>query len=591
MQTWIRPLAVALCWLSPTGAAHATTPLEVEAERLDYADGEWTAEGATVRIDGATLTADRMWIDASGALTAERGTWTGPEAAASFERAELSPDRRHVVLRGAILRPCACDGPEPWGLRAGEIEIVPGAARVRQAHLVVLGTPILPLPRARIPTARRSGLLLPSLQSGQDGLVVAQPVYLTAGRSADLTLTPELRTQRGGRLIGEARYAGRSTEGQAVAHAAYEPATSRPRGAVRWQHAHARGSQRAVAELAAVSDPTFWSDYQPDRLDRLLPFTTSRALLGGRNLEVSALGAARSSREALGIAQIGAMKPWTPLPGGLLARAAVTATGMARIEGGEVALNGLGTAELDLERPTWLGPFRVTPGARLGLLAEPGEHIQLRPEASPHIDLTLPLWRSDDRGLTRLEPHLSARAQLGRPGIRYATHSPTPAGLAAGLRARRTLAGGGLIEAVVQGAWDGERPTPHAELRIDRGVTALQAAWRPGGNDPLTWLRGAIDPGPVAVRARLVHRTATLGDLTLAGGSLIARPGPFELGAGVDTDLEARAWLSRHAWLSWTHRSGCLSLGISARIDEDRAAPDLALQIGGQPGLLNASRR
>lgn len=591
MQLWIRPLAVALCWLGLTGAARATPPLEIEAERLNYADGAWAAEGATVRIDGATLTADRLWIDGEGALTAVRGTWTGPEAAASFDRAELSADRRHVVLWGATLRPCACDGPEPWGLRAGEIEIVPGTARVRQAQLVVLGKPLLPLPRARIPTARRSGLLLPTLQTGQDGLVAAQPVYLTAGRSADLTLTPELRTQRGGRLIGEARYAGRSTEGSAIAHAAYEPATHRPRGAVRWRHAHAQGSQRAVAEIAAVSDPTFWSDYQPDRLDRLLPFTTSRALLGGRNVELSALGAARSPRDALGIAQLGAMKPWTPLAGGLLARAALTATGMARIEDGEIALNGLGTAEVDVERPTWLGPFRVTPGARVGLLAEPGEHLRLRPEASPHLDLTLPLWRSDDHGLTRLEPHLSARAQLGRPGTRYATHSPTPAGLAAGLRARRTLVGGGLIEAVAQGAWDGGRLTPHAELRIDRGITALQSAWRPGGNDPLTWLRAAIDPGPVAMRTRLVHRPAILGDLALAGGSLVARPGPFELGAGVDTDLAARAWLSRHAWLSWTHRSGCLSLGISARIDEDRAAPDLALQIGGQPGLLSASRR
>lgn len=93
------------------------------------------------------------------------------------------------------LVPCECDFKNPsWSITSSESTVDTEAERVsinnpvfRVKHVPVLWLPWLSLPL----TDRQSGLLFTRPNYGpQNGFTLDQPVYLTLGRSADLTLTP-----------------------------------------------------------------------------------------------------------------------------------------------------------------------------------------------------------------------------------------------------------------------------------------------------------------------------------------------------------------------------------------------------------------
>jgi LPS-assembly protein len=104
------------------------------------------------------------------------------------------------VLEGARVTICDCPGgaAPTWELRSRRVEIVPGrhadlewpVLHVRPPFVDRL-VPVLPIPWIRLPvTDRQSGLLLPTFVSaGASGTTLAQPLFLTLGRSADATLT------------------------------------------------------------------------------------------------------------------------------------------------------------------------------------------------------------------------------------------------------------------------------------------------------------------------------------------------------------------------------------------------------------------
>ncbi|TVQ87395.1 MAG: LPS-assembly protein LptD [Deltaproteobacteria bacterium] len=552
---------------------------ELEAERIRVEQDGWTASNVTLRLAEGEVTAQRATRRGDGPIELEHGEWIGAEARASFVRATLDLQAQTLRLDEARLRPCACDGPEPWGVRAAAIEIDERVARPRGAKLEVLGRPILPLPALPVPLARRSGLLPPELLTSQDGLIVRAPAYLTLGEAADLTLTPELRTLRGPRLSTEARYALIGGGGEVRLEGAHDRLRQKARGAVRWEHRAEHAPVRTATSLAMISDPLYWRDYEDRRLDRLLPFTTSRALVGGRHWEAHAFGAAASPREAFGLVQAAGLLPWTRLRGGFLIGGSSTLSALGRTRAGAPSLNLAGTGRLAVERPTWLGPLRWTPSMETGLWAAPSTAQPLGLYGGAGSELALPLWSSLESGFVHIEPLVGAHARLGRPGLQYALSTILPTSVSAGLRARRTFGGDGVVEAMGQALWTDEGLNPHTELRIQRGPVVVQGVWRPGGPDPLAWVDLGIDPGPVAMHARAIHQPDPERPLQLAGGDLIARPGPFEIAIGTDVNLGPHAWLSRRAWAAWTHPSGCLRLGLTAFLDEDRDAPDLGLLI------------
>ena len=102
---------------------------------------------------------------------------------------------RHFQADQVAVTACACGGGHApsWRLTAKHASIAQGqGAWLYWTMLEVKNVPVLPLPILYLPLGpRRSGLLAPGFGwSGRSGFHLDEPVYLTLGRSFDLTFTP-----------------------------------------------------------------------------------------------------------------------------------------------------------------------------------------------------------------------------------------------------------------------------------------------------------------------------------------------------------------------------------------------------------------
>ncbi|QRN94137.1 LPS assembly protein LptD [Archangium violaceum] len=95
---------------------------------------------------------------------------------------------------GLAFAPCLCEAGTPsWRLEASSAEVALGEhATLTWPVVYVHSVPVFALPWLYLPLAeRRSGLLIPRPSfSGLNGVSFEQPVFITLGRSYDLTLTP-----------------------------------------------------------------------------------------------------------------------------------------------------------------------------------------------------------------------------------------------------------------------------------------------------------------------------------------------------------------------------------------------------------------
>ena len=206
------------------------------------------------------------------------------------------------------LTPCDCPG-EPDFEIAAETAVIDGdRAHLSSAHLVLGGLPIPIFPLSLPLTNRQSGLLAPLIGgSTVTGFTVAQPLFLTLGRSLDVTVTPGYylgghnsgdpaaalgaRNVRGPRLGLEARYAPVEgtrgalsldllydlDKGQSIgAPVAGEPDTGPGRGfgGVRGighlAHRSEGGWGTLAAQATVASDSVVVADVDPLPLDRSL---------------------------------------------------------------------------------------------------------------------------------------------------------------------------------------------------------------------------------------------------------------------------------------------------------------------------------
>src|SRR6267378_3108636 len=132
---------------------------------------------------------------------------------------ELS--RGRYLAEKVTLTPCDCAGDPDYELIADTAELEGDRAHLRGVHLHLLGATLPLFPLSLPLTSRQSGLLAPQIGFGAPiGFTYAQPIFLTLGRSNDLTVTPGwytgghahqqtpgLRSIRGPRLGLEWRYA------------------------------------------------------------------------------------------------------------------------------------------------------------------------------------------------------------------------------------------------------------------------------------------------------------------------------------------------------------------------------------------------
>jgi LPS-assembly protein len=218
----------------------------------------------------------------------------------SLSGSSLRGDRSgRLALSGARLTLCDCGpGRAPsWEIRAGEADVIPGKRATLSwpvlyvtPLLVNRPVPVLALPWLYVPLGdRQTGILLPELVStSATGFAVAQPLFVTLGRSADLTLTPGYAFGRGSEAVANgdasvrgpiARLEGRWAPAEGAQGRAEltwlhdldaEPGgESGNRYAVSLGHTQ-RFSQRTTlrADVALYGDPLLPRDFSTDLLAR-----------------------------------------------------------------------------------------------------------------------------------------------------------------------------------------------------------------------------------------------------------------------------------------------------------------------------------
>lgn len=182
------------------------------------------------------------------------------------EQAEIQSKTRYKLINTQF-NTCA-PGDASWYIKAKSIEAdqTTGIGVARGASLVFGGVPILYTPWADFPLNgnRKSGLLVPNISTGSDGLELAVPYYFNLAPNLDATITPEIISSRGGRLGGQVRYLEPKYAGQL--DGTWMPDDKKSeynnRYQFKWQH-----QQQFTAKLSggvdfnSVSDDDYYRDF------------------------------------------------------------------------------------------------------------------------------------------------------------------------------------------------------------------------------------------------------------------------------------------------------------------------------------------
>ena len=594
--------------LAQAGEA-APGPLVVEADTVEFEGERSSGEGAVrLSFDGQQATAARFRYNrATGELDLEEGHWIHPDGEIWFEEARVMVGRGAAVLtrarmvpaegRGTIegeeirilpdgriegedvaLRTCGCE-PGPWSVEARQAVVeLDGEARFRGGWVRICGHRFIPVPFGAIPLADlRTGLLLPRLGYGRDGLTVGLPTEVVLGRSADLLLVPELRTKRG--LLGE----GQLRVGLAPAErisvsgtGGWDLVEQRPRGGGALQVGWTPGLARVGIDAGLVSDSTWLADYAPDYLARAAPWTESLGVVGvgPLRLETDSFQAA----EGVGQRPMGAVMEWAgkgigPVATGAFLRTDVVGEGRSGWAVPDlqprVAAGGGGSVG------RWLGPLRAEASADLRAFAHT-DHLWGEGRVGGRA--LLGVW--GDLGALRHIAELGVEASLARtqgevdPWL--ADERPADA-WAVGPLLRSQLVGPGEIPlrfvARLLASPRGLLP----DARIDLGLGRWQLGGQ--GDRDLQSTRLAFDDGVVAWDLGAV-RTPIL--LQATGGLGWTLPGPLsELRASwrALADLQEPRLLRQGPALRFNSHCDCLAIGAGATWSVDREIPDFTLDL------------
>ena len=227
----------------------------------------------------------------------------------------------HFLVDGIEFTPCDCNPVKPsWSIHSLKADIIPGERALLTLPVIyVRGVPILAFPWLYVPMAdRRSGLLIPRWGNARSSFFLEQPVFVTLGRSYDLTFTPgyyfggsDLLGVKGPRLQTEVNYATqsvRSPPGRANLDLVYDsnppvnpltgaslidPQTGNPstthrgwRGSGSWRQAQELGGgfyDRIDASVA--SDGFYPSSLTADIITREVQYANSTAVLYRRTAQ------------------------------------------------------------------------------------------------------------------------------------------------------------------------------------------------------------------------------------------------------------------------------------------------------------------
>lgn len=182
------------------------------------------------------------------------------------EKAEIQGRNRYKLINTKF-NTCA-PGDASWYIKAKSIEAdqTTGIGVAKGAALVFGGVPVLYTPWADFPLNgnRKSGLLVPNISTGSDGLELALPYYLNLAPNLDATVTPGVIASRGVHVGGQLRYLEPKYAGQIDGNWMPHDDESKHnnRYQAKWQHSHQFGSHLSGGvDFNQVSDDDYYRDF------------------------------------------------------------------------------------------------------------------------------------------------------------------------------------------------------------------------------------------------------------------------------------------------------------------------------------------
>ncbi len=199
--------------------SHGYRQVRSDSAVVDQGQRSVTLQGnVQLREPGMLLLGDgaRVNMD-SGEVQIDDATYVFHESGIRGTAGQLRRGDNDVIyIDNATYTTCE-PGNNTWLLSAGNIQIDPktGLATARNMWVKVKDVPVLYLPWIRYPVdgRRASGLLFPQFSIGdENGLDIAQPIYLNLAPNYDATITPRYIQQRGPMLELETRHLSPYTE-------------------------------------------------------------------------------------------------------------------------------------------------------------------------------------------------------------------------------------------------------------------------------------------------------------------------------------------------------------------------------------------
>ena len=267
---------------------HVRAEGEVIVERNDQVlNANWVAYDQTTETlkAGDSFTLHQPGTTVSGSqlqynLKTETGTAEQARFEAEDQQRRLQGQGDTVALKGnrkmeiqqVSFNTCN-PGDNSWHIRASSVEADynTGIGVARNATLVFGDVPVLYTPWADFPLNgnRKSGLLVPTLKIGSDGVELNTPYYFNLAPNYDATLTPGIITGRGAQLGGQFRYMEPLYQGEV--NGSWMPHDRRSeynnRYRVDWRHQHQFTAKLSGGiDFKQVSDDDYYRDFY-DRND------------------------------------------------------------------------------------------------------------------------------------------------------------------------------------------------------------------------------------------------------------------------------------------------------------------------------------
>ena len=230
----------------PRGSDSTTFPLTVNAATMSSRESRVEADGdVEIRQGNRRLEAGSATLDEVASKVRARGDVRFDEPGLSVRGAEASLDldstqamvedaefvltdlklrgrAARIARRGEVVELDAASvtscppGDARWQIRAQSIRLdaATEVATSRHARLQLGGVPVFYAPYLRFPVSgrRSSGILVPDIYDGRDGIDLSVPYYINLAPNYDATLTPRWIAKRGLGIEGEVRHRSRGSD-------------------------------------------------------------------------------------------------------------------------------------------------------------------------------------------------------------------------------------------------------------------------------------------------------------------------------------------------------------------------------------------